>query len=102
MSRRRHLSTSGRAVFSFVVTERTREIGIRLALGASRRRVRTHLFRDTSRPTVIGVLFGLLLIGLAGPVLRGFLYGLSSTSPMIYVAVVLVVALTEWAASSPG
>jgi hypothetical protein len=74
-------------VFSFVVTERTREIGIRLALGASRRRVRSPLFRRSSRPTAIGAVIGLSLVALAGPVLRGFLYGLSPTSPVVYLAV---------------
>ena len=86
-------------VFSFVVTERTREIGIRLALGASRRRVRSLLFRRSSRPTAIGAVIGLSLVALAGPVLRGFLYGLSPTSPVVYLAVVLVVAVTGWAAT---
>jgi ABC-type antimicrobial peptide transport system permease subunit len=86
-------------VFSFVVTERTREIGIRLALGASRRRVRTLLLQRASRPAIIGAVIGLALAALGGPVLQGFLYGLSPTNGMVYVAVVFIVALTTWAAT---
>ena len=86
-------------VFSFVITERTREIGIRVALGASHRRIRMTMFRSTSRPIVIGAFIGLLLAVLAGPALRGFLYGLSPTDPMVYVAVLCIVILTAWTAT---
>ncbi len=86
-------------VFSFAVGERTREIGIRLALGASQRRIRALLLRHAGRPIAAGVVVGLLLAALAGPALRGFLYGLSSSDPMAHIAVVLVVVLTAWTAT---
>jgi putative ABC transport system permease protein len=83
-------------VFSFVVTERTREIGIRVALGASRQGIRALLVRRTSRPILIGVSLGLLLALLTGPVLRAYLYGLSAFDPSSYLFAVSVVVLTAW------
>ena len=86
-------------VFSFMVTEQTREIGIRLALGASRRRVTALLFRRANRSIAVGLLLGLLLSALASPVLRSYLFGLSPSDPAAYVAVILVVVLTAWTAT---
>jgi ABC-type antimicrobial peptide transport system permease subunit len=83
-------------VFSFVVTERTREIGIRIALGASRQKIRALLVRRTGRPILIGVSIGLLLALLTGPVLRAYLYGLSAFDPSSYLFAVFVVVLTAW------
>jgi predicted permease len=83
-------------VFSFVVIERTREIGIRMALGASRRGVRVLLLRRTGGPVAMGLVAGLLLATLAGPVLRGYLYGLSPSDPVAYFAAIAVIVLTAW------
>lgn len=85
-------------VFSFAVTERTREIGIRLALGSSRGGVRTLLLRRSSTPIVAGVLSGLVLAFAAGPALRSYLYGLGSSDPLTYLGVVAVVVFTAWTA----
>jgi predicted permease len=81
-------------VFSFVVTERTREIGIRLALGASRQRVRALLLRRTGLPIAVGLTFGLAMAGLAGQALRSYLYGLSPSDPPTYAAVIVIVVST--------
>src|SRR6185436_3852088 len=64
-------------VFAYIVEERRREIGIRLALGAERRQVLSALFRTTRLAILGGLTLGLLLSLLAGPLLRQFLYGLS-------------------------
>jgi predicted permease len=86
-------------VFSFVVTQRTREIGIRVALGATRQRVTELLLRRASRPIAAGLGLGLLMAMLAGPVLRSYLYGLSPSDPLAYVIVVLMVVATAWTAT---
>ena len=60
------LSLSGiYAVLSYTVARRTREIGVRVALGANARGVITSLFRKPLTQVVLGVLAGTLLIALA-------------------------------------
>jgi putative ABC transport system permease protein len=81
-------------VFSYLIEERRREIGIRLALGATRRQVRRALSRACRRPVMAGVILGLVLSVMAGSALRGFLFGLSPLDPISYatVAVILTAA----------
>jgi ABC-type antimicrobial peptide transport system permease subunit len=86
-------------VFSFVVTERTREVGIRLALGASHRRVRKLLLSRTGAPITVGVVIGLLVAVAAGQALRSYLYGLSPVDPVAYAAVIVAVVLMAWMAT---
>jgi putative ABC transport system permease protein len=86
-------------VFSFAVTERTREIGIRMALGASRGRVRRLLLHRTSRPIAAGLVVGLVLAVVAGHVLKSVLFGLTISDPLTYAAVALVVVSTAWIAT---
>lgn len=63
------LSLSGiYAVLSFIVARRTREIGIRVALGADRRRVITAIFRRPLIQVSLGVLAGNLLLALMGSI----------------------------------
>ena len=59
------------AVLSFTVARRTREIGVRVALGASRRRVVTDIFRRPLIQVVAGVVAGSVLIAIAIFALRG-------------------------------
>ena len=86
-------------VFSFAVTESRREIGIRLALGASHGRVRALLLGRLGKAIGVGVAVGLLLAGIAGQALRSYLYGLSPSEPLSYVGVVAAVVFTAWAAT---
>ena len=88
------------AVVSCSVAERTHEIGIRLAVGASRSDILLLLLRQGLRLMLLGILPGLLL---AFAITRGLpqmaLGGASATDPTTYVAVVAVVALTGLLAS---
>ena len=86
-------------VFSFAVTERRREIGIRLALGASHGRIRALLLGRIGGAIGAGVAAGLLLAVVAGQALRSYLYGLSPSDPLAYAAVVAAVVLTAWTAT---
>jgi putative ABC transport system permease protein len=65
------LSLSGiYSVMSYTVARRTREIGVRIALGASARRVITSIFRRPLIQVVVGVVAGSILIALGALVLQ--------------------------------
>jgi putative ABC transport system permease protein len=77
-------------VFAYVVEERRREIGIRLALGASRVRIGISLLRVCRSAIVVGLLLGLTCSAIAGMALRRFLFGLSPADPVTYLIVAAV------------
>ena len=81
-------------VVSFGVQQRTREIGIRIALGASTGGVQAMVVRDGLRLVVLGLAFGVVgAISVTG-LLRGVLFGVEPTDPLTLasVAVILTVA----------
>lgn len=80
-------------VLSYLIEERRREIGIRLALGATRRQIRLALVQACRRPVIGGILAGLAMSLLAGALLQRFLFGLSPLDPLSY-AIVAAVLLT--------
>jgi predicted permease len=85
-------------VTAYGVGERTREIGVRLALGAQPADVLRLIVRQEMRVTLIG-----LLIGLAGGLtatrfLSGLLYGVSAADPLTYAGVGLLLAAAALAA----
>ncbi len=86
-------------VTAFVVGQRRREIGVRLALGAERRDVVRMLVRDSLRPVVIGLACGLLVALWAGRLLQGALYGLSGRDPIAMFASVAVLLASAMAAA---
>jgi predicted permease len=75
------------AVLSFAIASRTREIGIRLALGADKRNVFKLIVRDGLALVVTGVAIGVLGALAAGRTLAGFLYGVSPADLATFVAV---------------
>jgi predicted permease len=85
-------------VCAFTVTESRPEIAIRLALGASRGRVRSLVIGRLGRAIGVGMAAGLGLALLAGQALRSYLYGLSPSDPLAQVAALAAVALTAWLA----
>jgi ABC-type antimicrobial peptide transport system permease subunit len=83
------------AVKAHMVATRTREIGVRMALGASRRSVLALVLRQNGVATLVGLVFGLLLaIGLTSLV-RGTLYGISPMDPVSIVAAITILGLTS-------
>jgi len=86
-------------VLSFAVTERTRELGIRAALGATPRRILRQVLRQGLGLTLIGTGLGLVGALAVGRLLRGLLYEVTATDPAILTAVVLLLAAVALAAS---
>jgi putative ABC transport system permease protein len=77
-------------VLSYTVTQRTRELGIRLALGAERRTVLTHVLGQAMRQVLPGVAIGVAgALALTG-VIRSQLHGVEATDPATFAAVVLL------------
>lgn len=76
-------------VLSFSTAQRTRELGVRLALGASRIGIMRLVLRDGIRLVVGGVTVGLALAFLATRALRPFLFGLNPLDPLTFVVIAL-------------
>jgi putative ABC transport system permease protein len=79
-------------VFAYAVEERRREIGLRLALGATGKQIISMLVSSSGRAMLLGLGAGLLLSLGCGPVLRGYLYGLSPLDPVAYGMVTALLA----------
>jgi hypothetical protein len=72
---------------AFAVSQRTREIRIRMALGADRGEVLGLVLRESMRPVLIGVAAGLAAAAGASRVLIAFLFGLSTIDPIVFLGV---------------
>jgi predicted permease len=82
-------------VMAFLVASRTREIGIRMALGADRRTIRRLVFGSSTRLVLAGATLGAAAAVLAGGWIESQLFGVSSTDPTTYLGVVLAVFATS-------
>ncbi len=77
-------------VLSFSISRRTREMGIRLALGADRQHVFLLVVRDGMVLVILGILIGLGTGLVAARSLRAFLYGVSTTDVPTFVGTVAI------------
>jgi putative ABC transport system permease protein len=77
-------------VLAYAAKRRTREFGVRMALGAQRRDVLWLVTGDALTITVAGVGLGLLISLASTNLLRGFLYGLSPTDAATYAGAALL------------
>jgi predicted permease len=75
------------AVVAFDMRRRVREVGLRMALGASSRQVLTRVIREGFTLTVLGLLLGFALSLGVGTVLGALLYGITATDPVTYAGV---------------
>jgi predicted permease len=74
-------------VLSYMASQRTGEIGIRLALGAPRKQVLRKMLADGLRPAVIGLAFGLAASAEASRLMRDMLYETQPLDPWVFAAV---------------
>jgi predicted permease len=84
---------------SYTVAQRTREIGVRLALGAAPAQVARAVVRDGLLLAAIGVAVGAVISFGAGRALRAILYETEPTDAITFVAVALVLVMTAMLAS---
>jgi ABC-type antimicrobial peptide transport system permease subunit len=81
-------------VVSYLVSRRTRELGIRVALGAENRAVLTMVLWQGFKIAGLGATVGLLTALLLGQGMAGLLFGVSPTDPFVLGGVVAALLLT--------
>ncbi len=75
---------------SYIVVLRTREVGIRMAIGAQKRDILTLMMRESTPPVLAGLLVGMVLAAGASQLLRGVLYGLNPIDPISFAGASLL------------
>jgi putative ABC transport system permease protein len=86
-------------VIAYSVVERTREIGIRMALGATRDNVRRLILRQALRIGLLGIIFGAVAAYPTAHVLAGLLFGVRLHDPAVYCVVAASLLFVVVAAS---
>ena len=90
-------------VMSVIVSERTREVGVRLALGAEPIGVLRMVVGQAARLAAIGVLMGVAVVVPLAPLLRSQLYGIDSFDlPTFGAVIVMLMATSALAALVPA
>jgi len=94
-------------VLAYLVAQRRHEVGVRMALGATRRDVVNMVVRQGASMAVLGIVLGLVVAFAVSGLIQGLLYGVSATAPLAYLGVTTlgVVALSAtvlpaWRAAS--
>ncbi len=85
-------------VLSYLVTQRTSEIGIRIALGAQRGTVLWQMLTDGLHPACLGLALGLVCGGLTARLISGLLYGVRPLDASVFAAVAALLLLVASAA----
>jgi putative ABC transport system permease protein len=80
-------------VMSYAVSQRTQEIGIRMALGAQRRDILSAIGRQGLAIVVSGLTVGLLAAWAVGRLVSDFLVGVEPTDPITYLGVSFLLAI---------
>jgi putative ABC transport system permease protein len=90
-------------VMAYTVAQRTREIGIRVALGALRRHILRLVLQEGAVLVLIGAAFGLLAAVASSRLLASLLYGVSPTDPQLYLLLsFLLIAVALFACYLPA
>jgi predicted permease len=85
-------------VISYLVGERTREIGLRMALGASRIGVLRMVLSQGARLAAIGVVIGVAASIALTQLMGSMIYGVSATDPLTFIGVAVILTLVALAA----
>jgi len=86
-------------VVSYTVTQKTHDIGVRMALGADRRTVLGAVLKGAMAMAAVGIGVGAVAALAATRVMKGLLFGVSATDPITFGAVALVLAVVTLIAS---
>jgi predicted permease len=86
-------------VISYAVTQSTQEIGVRMALGASRWTVLRMILSGAMRLALIGIAVGAVIALAATRAMKGLLFDVSAADPITFLAVALVLAAVSVIAS---
>jgi putative ABC transport system permease protein len=87
-------------VLAYTVQQRQREIGVRMALGATSARVMWMVFRDAGSMIVTGAIFGMVLACFSGRLVATFLFGVDPLDPLTFVSVPALILLTAIVAAA--
>lgn len=79
-------------VVSYAVSQRTKEVGIRMSLGAQQNDVLGMILRQSLRPVLIGVAVGLVGCAAVSRVLSSLLFGVSPLDPVVFASVAVFLA----------
>ena len=79
-------------VMAYLVTRRTREIGVRIALGATRKNIAWLLLREGLRMMLAGLAIGLALAALAGRWIESQLFGVKASDPFVFGSVIALLS----------
>jgi ABC-type antimicrobial peptide transport system permease subunit len=87
-------------LMAFLVTQRTREIAIRMALGASHGKVRALVLTQAAWLSVLGAVVGLILAGVVGTLAQSMLVGVPPIDPIAFggtaVLFAVVLGIAAW------
>jgi predicted permease len=81
------------AVIAYSVGQRTQEIGIRIALGASAGALQANIILQTLKLAALGLLIGVIASWALGRMLSGLLFGVTATDPVTFLAMLGVLTL---------
>ena len=86
-------------VVSFVVAQRTREFGVRLALGAQTSDVMQLVLKQGMRLVIVGLVVGAIVAAISTRLFVSLMFGVSALDPMVYVGTAALLAVVALAAS---
>ena len=87
-------------VLAYLVAQRGHEVGVRMALGATRGDVVRMVVREGVSMTALGILLGLAAAFAASGLIQGLLFGVSATAPLAYVGVAVTLGIVALCATA--